>query len=190
MNAKSSPLLILLTTFCVLLYAQDSKYADTYLCLKGKTHFYASTPLEDIEATSNTTLCVINTETRKVSAKVQMTSFSFRVKLMQEHFNENYIESDKYPYGMLDAVIAENIDFSKDGVYDITLKGTFEVHGVKREREIKGKLTVKNGQPVEATAQFDVKLADHNINIPTAVITKIAEVVKVDVDFKFEKYQQ
>ena len=190
MSTKSVFIFTALIALFYLAKAQDAKYADAYVCLKGKTHFFASTPLQDIDAVSNTSLCVVNTKTKKVSAKLQMNSFSFPEKLMQEHFNENYIESDKYPFGILEAVIVENIDFSKDGVYDVTLKGTFEVHGVKRDREIKGKLTVKNGQPVAATAQFDVKLADHNIKIPTAVVAKIAEVVKVDVDFKFEKYQK
>ncbi len=171
-------------------FAQDNRLGETYVCTKGKTHFFASTPVEDIEATSNSSICVINTKTKKVSAKVLMTSCTFKSGLMQEHFNENYMESGKYPYGVLDAVIVEDIDFSKDGIYDITLKGTFEIHGVKRDKEIKGKLTVKNGQPVGATAAFEVKLVDHDIKIPTAVLTKIAEVVKVDIDYKFEKYQK
>jgi hypothetical protein len=119
-----------------------------------------------------------------------MTTFIFKSGLMQEHFNENYIESSKFPYGNLSAVISNDLDYSKDGVYDVTLKGTFDIHGVKQDRDIKGKLTIKNGEPVEATAAFEVKLADHNIKIPTAVVAKIAEVVKVDVDFSFEKYQK
>jgi uncharacterized protein YlzI (FlbEa/FlbD family) len=187
---------ILTTSIFILVFATifSGSFAqgasDTYVCTKGKTHFFASTPIEDIEATSNSTICVINTKTKKVSSKVQMTSCKFKSGLMEEHFNENYMESGKFPYGVLDAVIASDIDFSKDGVYDITLKGTFEIHGVKRDREIKGKLTVKNGEPVAATAEFDVKLVDHDIKIPTAVMSKIAEVVKVDIDFKFEKYQK
>jgi len=169
--------------------SQD-KYANSYLCQKGKIHFFASTPIQDIVATSDKALCVLNTESKKVYAKVTMTTFNFKQKLMQEHFNENYMESDKYPEGVLEAVIVENIDFTKDGVYDITLKGTFEIHGVKQPREIKGKLTVKNGQVQNATATFDVKLADHQIKIPTALMAKIAEVVKVDIDFNFEKYEK
>ena len=86
---------------------------------------------------------------------------------MEEHFNENYMESDKYEYSSLDGVIVENIDFTKDGVYDVTIKGTLEIHGVKVEREIKGKLTIKNGVPVNGTAKFDIKLADHKIKIPS-----------------------
>lgn len=181
--------IIFLLTFNFL-NAQTDKYANTYACTKGKIHFFSSSPIEDIEATSATAICVLNTETKKVYAKVSMSSFNFKDKLMQEHFNENYMESDKFPYGILDALIAEDFDFTKDGMYDVTLKGSFEVHGIKVEREIKGKLTVKNSQPVNATAIFDVKLVDHKIKIPKAVVMNIAETIKVDIDFAFEKYQK
>ena len=170
--------------------AQTDKYANTFACTEGRIHFFSSTPLEDIEATSTKAVCVLNTATQKVYAKVQMTTFAFPKKLMQEHFNENYMESEKYPYGVLDAVIAEQLDFSRDGTYDITLKGTFEVHGVKQDRQIPGKLTIVNGQPKEASAVFAVQLADHKIKIPQAVVMNIAEEIKVDVSFVFEKYRK
>ena len=181
---------IMLITASLTAFAQRNKYAATYACEDGRVHFFASTPLEDISPVSNIAFCVLNTQTKKVVAKVRMNSFVFVKSLMQEHFNENFIESEKYPYATLEAVITENIDYSKDGVYNVTLKGTLEVHGVKKEYAIKGRLTVKNGEPVAATADFEVKLVDHNIKIPTVVITKIAEVVKVDVGFNFKKYNK
>ena len=170
--------------------AQTDKYANTYACTKGKIHFFSSSPLEDIEATSNVAVCVVNTQTKKVYAKVAQTSFVFKDKLMQEHFNENYMESDKFPSSVLDMLITDDIDLTKDGVYDITLKGTLEMHGVKKEREIKGKLTIKDGAPSLATAKFDVKLDDHGIKVPKAVTMNIAEVVKTDVEFALVKYQK
>jgi len=172
------------------LSAQDDKYASTYVCTTGKIHFFSASPLEDIEATSNATVCVVNVQTKKVYAKVQQTSFVFKDKLMQEHFNENYMESDKFPTAVLDMAIVENIDFSKDSTYDVTLHGNLDMHGVKQERDIKGKLRVKNGVPVQATATYDVKLVDHGIKIPKAVMMNIAEVIKVDVDFALEKYKK
>lgn len=183
-------LFIIQTSIILLGNAQTDRYESTYSCTDGVTHFFSSTPLEDIESTSNQTICVLNTETKKVYAKVSMKSFNFEMKLMQEHFNENYVESDKYPHAILDAVIANDIDFKSDGTHEVLLKGTFEVHGVKQEREIKGKLTVKDGQPQNAKADFDVKLEDHKIKTPKAVLTKIAEVIKVDVNLTFEKYQK
>jgi hypothetical protein len=180
--------IFLLATICQSVRA-GGDYSSTYACTNGKIHFYASTPLENIEATSNKAICVLNTGTKKVVAKVQMTSFVFPNGLMQEHFNENYMESTKFPYGELDAVISGNIDFTVDGVYNVILKGSFQMHGVKVDREIPAKITVVNGKPASGSAAFDVKLVDHHIKIPTAVITKIAEVVKVDLNFVFEKYQ-
>ena len=181
---------IILMAVSIAAFAGTDKFADSYICDNGMAHFFASTPFENISPISNTAVCVLNTKTKKVVAKVRMTSFVFANGLMQEHFNENYIESEKFPYGILDAEIVENLDYTKDGVYDVTLKGTLDVHGVKKDRDIKGKLTIKNGQPFSATADFEVKLVDHNIKIPTAVIAKIAEVVKVDVSFNFKKYEK
>lgn len=190
MIKKALALLYILFAIGPGLSAQSDKYANAYLCTKGKIHFFSGATLEDIEATTNSALCVLNTETKKVYAKVQQTSFNFKDKLMQEHFNENYMETDKFPYSVMDMIIVEDIDFTRDSVYDITLKGTLEMHGVKNEREIKGKLTIKEGKPVNGTATFDVKLADHKIKIPSIVGANIAEVVKVDIDFNFEKYQK
>lgn len=172
------------------IFAQADKYANIYACTKGKIHFFSASPLEDIEATSNVAVAVVNTQTKKVSAKITQTSFIFKDKLMQEHFNENYMETDKYPISVLDMVIVEDIDFTKDGVYDVTLKGTLDMHGTRVERQIKGKLTIAKGAPARATATFDVRLEDHKIKIPTAVMMNIAEVLKVDVDFALEKYQK
>jgi hypothetical protein len=161
----------------------------TYVCETGKIHFFASTAVSDIEATSNTGGCTLNTQTKKISAKVAMQSFVFKLKKMQDDFNEDYAESTKFPDARLEAVIVSNVNFTKDGTYNVTLKGTFEMHGVKTDKVIQGKLTIKNGQPVNATAQFDVKLVDHKIKVPTIVVVKIAEVVKVDVNFAFTKLQ-
>ena len=181
---------LLFIVIALQLSAQGDKYANTYVCTKGKIHFFSASPLEDIEATSNSAVCVVNTQTKKVYAKIQQNSFVFKDKLMQEHFNENYMESEKFPSAVLDMVITGDIDLTKDGVYDITLHGTLDMHGVKNERDIKGKLTIKNGAPVLATAAYEVKLEDHGIKIPKAVTMNIAESVKVDVDFALEKYQK
>ncbi|MFN8299175.1 MAG: YceI family protein [Chitinophagales bacterium] len=169
--------------------AQD-KFASTWMCKAGKVHFFSSTPMEDIEATSNTALCALDTTSKKVYAQIKITSFTFPSALMQDHFNENYMESGKYPMSELNGVIVEDIDFKKDGVYDVTFRGTLEMHGVKHQRDIKVKLTIKGGQPVNASGSFDVRLADHKIEVPTAVFTKIAESIKVDVNFDFTKYSK
>jgi polyisoprenoid-binding protein YceI len=189
-NFKSLPALLMLLAVALFSNAQEDKYADSYICQKGMIHFFSATAMENIDATTNTALCVLNTKTKKVYAKITQTSFVFKDKLMRDHFNENYMETDKFPTGILDMTIVEDQDFKKDGVYDVTLKGTLEMHGVKQEREIKGKLTIKNGQPVNGAAVFMVKLADHKIKIPSVVGANIAEDVQVTIDFNFEKFHK
>jgi hypothetical protein len=167
-----------------------SVQAQQYVCKNGMTHFFSATAVENIEATSKTSICALNTATKKVIAKISNTSFTFKDKLMQEHFNENYMESNKYTTSSLDGTIQEEIDWTKDGDYDVTINGTFDMHGVKLCRLFKGKLTVKNGAPLRAVAKFDVKLADHKIKIPSIVGANIAELIAVDLDYTFEKYEK
>lgn len=172
--------------FAVFQVASAQSFVDT----KGKVHFFSKTPVEDIEAVSNQTVCALNTENKKIFAKIPIKSFSFRDKLMEEHFNENYLESDKIPFSTLDAVIKEDIDFTKDGTYDVTLKGVLDLHGVKNEVEIPGKLVVKNGAPANASAEFMVALKDYKIKVPKIVAFNIAETIKIDVVFEFVKYEK
>jgi hypothetical protein len=164
--------------------------AQQFVAKTGKAHFFSKTSMEDIEATSLTAVCALNTNTKKIVVKIRNTSFKFKDGLMEEHFNENYMESDKYEYSSLDGVIADNIDFTKDGVYDVIIKCTLDIHGVKVQRDVKGKLTIKGGAPVNGTAKFDIKLIDHKIKIPSLLGSNIAEVIPVDVDFNFEKYEK
>ena len=164
--------------------------AQIYKSTESMVSFFSETPLENINATNKASVSVLNINTGEIVFKVPIASFSFKDATMQEHFNENYMESDKYPSAVLDMAIVENIDLTKDGAYDITLHGTVDMHGTKQARDIKGKLIIKNGVPVQATAAFDVKLADHGIKIPKAVTMNIAEIIKVDVDFALEKYQK
>lgn len=153
---------------------------------KGQVDFYSSTPVEDIDAHSGSTVILLNTTTRQVVVKVQNTSFNFKNKLMQEHFNEKYMESEKYPNSTFNGKINEAIDFSKDGSYDVTVTGDLNIHGVSQNRTINGKLTIKNGA-VQFTSDFTVKVADHKIEIPQLVVTKVAEEIKVHVDATLTK---
>jgi hypothetical protein len=179
--------ILVIVSALLICYASN---AQQFVAKAGKAHFFSATSMENIEATSITAVCALNTTSKKIVVKIRNTSFKFKDGLMQEHFNENYIESDKYEYSTLDAVIVESIDFTKDAVYDVTLKGTLDIHGTKVDREIKGKLTVANGVPVKGIAKFDVRLRDHKIKIPSLLGSNIAEVISVDVDFNYDKYEK
>jgi len=142
--------------------------------------FFSSAPLEDIKATSNAGSAAIDAHTGSVYVKVQIRSFGFRKSLMQEHFNEKYMESDKYPYAEFKGKIAEDISRLKDGEYAVTVQGNLNVHNVAKEYTVNAMLSV-TGEKILVGSTFNIKLADHKIRIPSIVISNIAEIVEVTV---------
>ena len=178
MNGKSIGLLVAVL-LCLVLGAE----AQMVFTRTGMAHFYSKATLEDIEAVNKKVQCAFNPGSGQVSVKIPIADFVFDKKLMQEHFNENYLESEKYPNAGLEGKIAEVLDQEKDGVSKVQMKGILDLHGVKKEYNIPAEVTVKNGMATNARAKFTVKLADHEIKIPTLVMQKIAEEIAIDIDF-------
>jgi hypothetical protein len=111
-----------------------------------------------------------------------MTSFRpFNSALQRQHFNENYIESDKFPKGSFSGKIIEEVDLTVPGTYTVRAKGKLVVHGVSVERIIRATVVVTSKQ-VTIKSRFDVPLEDHKIAIPRIVNRKIAEVIDVKFD--------
>jgi len=148
---------------------------------KGRIHFISDAPLEHIEAKSDELSGGADTETRGVSFQLRITSFTgFNSALQREHFNENYMESDVFPTATFNGKIIDDVDLSKNGTYNVRVKGMLSIHGVAMERIISGKVIVNNNTMiVEST--FKVLLADHNITIPKIVDMKIAKEITVEV---------
>ncbi|MDB5013547.1 MAG: YceI family protein [Daejeonella sp.] len=144
----------------------------------GLVNFYSSAPLEDIEATNSQVTCFLNTAKKTVEIKMLINQFEFKNKLMQQHFNENFMESKKYPEATFNGKIYETIDFKKPGVYHVSATGEFDLHGVERIRTIHGTLIITNSG-ISIETQFDVLLADHKIEIPEIVFNKVAEKIRV-----------
>ncbi|MEM9023511.1 MAG: YceI family protein [Bacteroidota bacterium] len=151
-----------------------------YKATNTSVKFFSSAPMEDIEATNEKSVSLINTETKGMAFAVPINKFQFKKKLMQEHFNENYMESEKYPKGTFKGKINEDIDFSKDGTYEVSATGKLNIHGVEKDRTLKGTLIVK-GNTLTLDAKMQVTLSEHDIEIPKVVFKKIAEVVDVTV---------
>jgi len=160
--------------------ALSTRSQQRLLTRSGFISFYSDAPLEKIEANTRTAASVLDKKTGQVEFSVLIKSFSFRKALMQEHFNENYLESDKYPEAKFEGKIIEEIDLHRDGLYNIRAKGNLSIHGVTQERIIKCVLTIKNGV-VNVRANFIVLLVDHNIAIPTILSQKLASDIKVEV---------
>jgi hypothetical protein len=153
---------------------------DIYACKNARINIYSSAPIEDIEATALNGVSVYNAVTGELDFSVPIRGFHFPKKLMEEHFNEDYMESDKYPRAMFKGKLQEQPDLSRDGTYPITVNGELLVHGISQPRSITGNLKVNNGV-VTMTSEFMVKCADHHIDIPQLVFHNIAESIRVRV---------
>ena len=166
----------------------NAAYAQKYMTRTGKVTFFSSTPLENIEAFNNETASVLDASTGDFVFQVPIKSFKFEKALMQEHFNENYMESGKYPKADYKGKITDlsKVNFSKDGAYNVTTKGKMTIHGVTKEVELPGSVTVK-GNEVTLYSTFKVSPKDYEINIPGIVENKIAKEIEVTVNSILKK---
>ena len=137
---------------------------------------------EEIKATTKTATCVIATSTGDMEWAVLMKSFRFKNALMQEHFNENYVESSKYPKATFKGKLSDAaaVKWTKDGSYPVTVTGKMTCHGVEKEVTTTGTIVIKKGVPA-VNCSFDFVLADYKITIPSVVGQKIADVAKITV---------
>jgi polyisoprenoid-binding protein YceI len=156
--------------------------AQLFLTNTGESSFFSETPIENIVAVNKEVASIINVSSGEIAVKIRNVSFHFPNKLMEEHFNENYMESSKFPNAMFKGKIQEKIDFKKEGTYEVTAKGILEMHGVKKEKVLKGKLTIGKDQ-LTLICDFDVKLVDYKIDVPTLVLAKIAESINIKNKF-------
>jgi polyisoprenoid-binding protein YceI len=170
----------IIALFTGLLLMHGSFAQDVFSCRNTTLSFFSATPVEDIDAISDKGVSAINLKTGEIYFKVAVNSFKFKKQLMEEHFNENYLESDKYPHAIFKGKIASSSDLHKDGTYEVVVDGTLSMHGVDKVYHEKATITIKDGKP-SASTKFNVKLEDHRIKIPTLVIKNIAEVVEVTV---------
>jgi hypothetical protein len=159
-----------------------------FVCKNAKISLYSSAPIEDIRAVSTTGASVFNAATGELDFSVAVRSLQFEKSLMQEHFNSDYMESDKFPKAVFKGKIQEQIDITKEGIYPVTVAGDLTVHGVTQKRTITGTLEVKNGV-VSMMSQFMVKCADHHIEIPTIVFHHIAESIQINVSATYSPYK-
>ncbi|GAB2838452.1 YceI family protein [Ferruginibacter profundus] len=148
----------------------------------GLISFFSSTKMEDIKADNNQVLCVLNTQTGELQFSVLNKGFHFPKALMEEHFNENYIESNKFPKSTFKGTVAEisKVNFTQDGTYPVSVKGDLVIHGVTKNITAPGSIVIKDGK-VATSSKFIVKLADYNISIPGAVKSNISETIEITV---------
>jgi hypothetical protein len=170
--------------FTTLLSAQS-----LYKASKSELSFFSSTPMEDIKAVSKEAQSLINPINNEIAVVVGVSSFHFPSSLMEEHFNENYMESQKYKLAVFKGKINEKVDFDSDFSQGVTASGTLEMHGVSKKIVISGVLVKKESKLV-LTSKFKVALKDFNIDIPKVVGNNIAEQVEVSAEINYELKQK
>lgn len=146
----------------------------------GEIRFTSNAALELIRASSDQVRGLIDPATNQFAFLVPIRSFKgFNSELQREHFNDKYMESDKYPDGTFSGKIIEQVDFTHDGTYEVRAKGDLTIHGQKQIRIIKSQIVIRNGV-VSVSSHFSVPLSDHNISIPEVVSQKIATEIEVN----------
>jgi len=178
--------LIIVASF-FLFVIPSTQAQKVFIATGGKVNFFSATPLENIDANTQSMTAVLTTVTNKILFTVPMRTFKFEKSLMEEHFNEKYVESETYPKAGFKGVINEQIDWLRDTVATVTATGSFELHGVTREITETGTLKVE-GERISLDVTFDVKLADYKIRIPKVVMMNIAEIIKVSLNANFIPY--
>lgn len=153
----------------------------------GVISFFSSTPVEDIEAVNNQVSSILNTENGEIAAVLLMKAFNFEKALMQEHFNEKYVESDKFPKAIFKGQLSdfETLQLSEDSK-QVRIVGELTIHGVTNSIEVNGTISQK-GSSIELFTEFEVAVADYDIKIPGAVRDNIADTIKVTVKFNLDK---
>lgn len=163
--------------------------AQIYIAKTCEISFFSASPLENIEAINKASKPLINTASNDVQIKIVISAFQFEKPLMQEHFNENYMESEKIPNAFFKGKINEKIDWTADGEHKVTVTGKLTIHGVDKDRTIDGTVSIK-GKQVTISSKFNVHIADHGVKVPSLYIQNIAEDVQVKLNAVLEPYKK
>lgn len=160
---------------------------DKFFTKAGSISFFSKTQLEDIDAHNRSVTCVLDSKTGNVQFAVLMKGFEFKKALMQEHFNEDYVESDIYPRAEFKGVIIDNnkLDYTKEGVQQVRVRGQLTIHGQTNQIETDGTLSPKDGK-IFITSEFPVTIADYKISVAAFAKNKVSKTITVKVSCALE----
>lgn len=177
--------------FAIIMISSFSGIAQKYMTKTAAVDFISKAPLETITALNKSAVCLLDIQTGALDVVVQTKSFVFEKQLMQEHFNENYMESDKYPKASFKGKVANisAVQWTKEGTYAIEVEGKMNLHGATKDIKEKGKIVVtKSG--VTLSGSFVLLLANYNIAVPGAVKDKVAKDVTINLKANLEPYNK
>jgi hypothetical protein len=177
----------ILFALSLFLLVSVSQAQNRFYTKNAKINFYSETSLEDIEAKNKSAVTVLDTKNGSLQFSLLIKGFEFKNDEMQEHFNEDYMESDKFPKAEFKGQVVNNaaVNYTKAGTYNVQVKGLLTIHGVTKEIQTNGTIKVDN-DGLKSNSSFNIAIADYGIKIPRLVRDKIAKTVKITVDAKLE----
>lgn len=176
---------ILLSVFCFLMF-QNTNAQQKFLTKSGTVTFFSDSPAEEIKAENKQVLSIIDSKNGNIAIAILIKSFQFKKSLMQEHFNENYLESDTYPKATFKGQIS-NFEKLKEGTDLISVKGKLTIHGVSQEVLIEAKMDTNDD--ILLTGNFTIDVADYDIQIPSVVKNNIAKSILIDFELNHKLYK-
>jgi polyisoprenoid-binding protein YceI len=178
------------TLFWLLLVTFGSQAQSRYFTRTGNISFFSEEIIENIEAHNKQVSSFLDVTTGEIVFSVPMKAFQFRKSLMQEHFNENYVESHKYPKSTFKGTVQNirAVNLQQDGVYKVKVNGQLTIHGVTKPIDADGTLEVKGGR-IDANSVINVRPEDYDIQIPLLVRNHIAKIIQVTINLLYEPYQ-
>jgi len=163
----------------ILIFFVTNLYSQRFITKEAEISFFSEAPIEDISAKNNKVSAVYDDETKQLVFQLNISDFIFPKPLMQEHFNENYLESDKFPKASFSGIVGQ--------LNESTIAtGTLKIHGESNEVEVSGNL-VLNNDSVIIDATFTIQLKDYDIKIPKIVMYNIAEEIEVTIKAKLKE---
>ena len=167
-----------MVVICFILSLFSIEQENRYIIQNSKIEFYSYALLEDIQAVNTESVGAIDMVSGEFIIKIPVSSFEFPNKLMQKHFNDSYLETDRYPECIFRGTIEGSI-----------ASGEITLHGVTKKIEIPISKTVERDY-ISINTEFKITLKDHKIKIPRLLFQNIAEEIEIKVSSKFIKYQQ
>ncbi|MFQ3577270.1 MAG: YceI family protein [Cytophagales bacterium] len=156
--------------------------AQIYTTDNGLTKFEAIGCPDNIKAESKKTKAAFNIENKEVAFSIEIMSFDFKNKLMKEHFNENYMESEKFPKANFTGIIISEFDSQNKKQQNVKVKGNLTIHGITQEREFEGTIEIMDSKKIKMIGKFEVKFADHKIDAPKILYKTLTESALVTVE--------
>ncbi len=173
----------------VLFFIVTGIFAQKYITKQGRIDIFSETQLFTIEAVNKKVATILNIENGEVVASLLNRSFEWEEALVGEHFNENYMESHLYPKAIFKGTITnlKDVNFKKDGTYDVKFEGDLTIHGETRKYVETGTMTVE-GKTLKFKTTFTVSLENHGIKIEESYKDRMKDEIELKLNFEYNPY--